>query len=96
MCAKTPCPKFLEKFAYKQSQHKGGYTSQMPVFRWVMLIILNDLSDEAHNAWIKCFASRPKEKKKAFVLLKSFFHLDWNGFYRVCGIYGLKKRGNRK
>jgi hypothetical protein len=36
----------------------------------VPLLVLNELSDEPHNAYIKCFASRMKEKKAAFRMLK--------------------------
>jgi hypothetical protein len=96
VCAKTPRSKVLEKFTYKQSGHEGVYTSQMPVFRWVMLIILNDLSDEAHNAWIKCFASRPKEKKKALVLLRNFLSFGLERF--LSGLWNLwfEKLGEQK
>ena len=36
----------------------------------VSLLVLNELSDRPHNAYIKCFASRMKEKKAAFRMLK--------------------------
>ncbi len=32
----------------------------------VVVILLNELRDVPHNAFVKCFASRPTEKKKAF------------------------------
>ncbi len=70
VCAKTPRSKILEQFAYQQTKHKGVYKSDLPVSRQVILIVLNELRNEPHNAWIKCFASRPKEKMKAFLLLK--------------------------
>jgi hypothetical protein len=70
VCAKTPRSKILEKFTYQVTEHKGVYKSEIPVLRQVILIVLNELRDEPHNAWIKCFASRPKERMKAFLLLK--------------------------
>jgi hypothetical protein len=36
----------------------------------VTLLSLNELSDAPHNAWVKCFASKLKEKRKAFRVLR--------------------------
>jgi len=36
----------------------------------LLLLILNELSEEPHNAYIKCFASRIREKRAAFRILK--------------------------
>ena len=38
------------------------------------ILVLNDLSDAPHNLFIKCFASRQKEKERAF---KKLFESDW-------------------
>ncbi|MCP4109367.1 MAG: hypothetical protein GY749_28230 [Desulfobacteraceae bacterium] len=35
----------------------------------IPILVLNELSDEMHNAFIKCFASRKKAKKSAFETL---------------------------
>lgn len=66
LSAKTPNRAFLERFGYHQGQHRGVYISTMPLEEHVILIVLNELSDEAHNVWLKCFASRRLEKQKAF------------------------------
>jgi len=44
----------------------------------VTLLLLNELADTPHNAWIKCFASRKQEKKSAFEVLmdKGFTSLN--------------------
>ena len=69
--AKTPHSATLDEFFYQPSQCKGVYFSKLPLFRHVILIVLNELSNEPHNAWIKCFASRRLEKKKAFEVIKT-------------------------
>lgn len=38
--------------------------------------MLNELRDEAHNALVKAFASRQREKDKAFRLLRRFWRLS--------------------
>ncbi len=70
MSAKTPCSETLTKFGYEQTVHDGVYRSQNPLLKTIPLISLNELSNEPHNAFVKCFASRKKEKQKAFQLLK--------------------------
>ncbi|MDM8535357.1 hypothetical protein QUF70_01240 [Desulfobacterales bacterium HSG17] len=43
-----------------------------------ILILLNELADTSHNAWLKCFASHKQEKKSAFETLmnKGFSSLN--------------------
>ena len=67
--SKTTRKATLEKYGYFQSDKKGVYQSAFPLLQFVPLISLNELSDELHNAYIKCFASRLKEKKWAFETL---------------------------
>ena len=38
------------------------------------ILVLNDLSDAPHNLFIKCFASRHKEKERS---LKKLFESSW-------------------
>ena len=38
--------------------------------------MLNELRDEPHNALLKAFASRQREKAKAFRLLRRFWQLS--------------------
>lgn len=64
--AKTPKETTLKKFAYYPWKKPGIYHSKSTFLEDIPLILLNELSDEPHNAWIKCFASRKKEKMSAF------------------------------
>ena len=76
--SKTTRKTTLERYGYFQSDKKGVYQSALPLLQFVPLISLNELSDELHNAYIKCFASRVKEKKAAFEVLtrKGFYKLS--------------------
>ncbi len=67
--AKTPHLATLTQFGDQKSKHKGVYYTKIPLLKQAILIVLNELSDEPHNAWLKCFASRYQEKRKAFALL---------------------------
>ncbi len=69
--AKIPRSTTLNKFSMQAGQFQGVYFSELPLLQHVILIVLNELSDEPHNAWIKCFASQNKEKQKAFALLQA-------------------------
>jgi hypothetical protein len=70
----------LKRFFYEKTCHQGVYISRLPLLVHVTLIVLNELSDEPHNAWIKCFSNRNLEKQKAFIALgkikKGFISLD--------------------
>ncbi len=71
LCAKQPLAGHLKKYGYVKTSLPGVYQSQW--HSWlppVMLLSLNELSDAPHNAWVKCFASRLKEKRKAFTILQ--------------------------
>jgi len=68
--AKKTDKKTLEKFGYSQSNNKGVYRSCNPMLESLPLISLNELSNRPHNAYIRCFASRMREKQEAFRLLK--------------------------
>jgi len=50
----------------KPAEYPGGYRVQHSVIQPVLLLSLNELSDEAHNVWVKCFASQKQVKKPAF------------------------------
>lgn len=66
LVSKTPRRATLVEFEYEPTEYAGVYKSQNRAFRYVTLIVLNDLSDEPHNMFVKCFASREKEQRKAF------------------------------
>ncbi|QTA78289.1 Uncharacterized protein dnl_05100 [Desulfonema limicola] len=55
--AKTPRETTLKEFEYFPSEKSGVYHSKNLFLKNIPLILLNELSDKPHNAWIKCFAS---------------------------------------
>ncbi len=76
--AKTPRETTLKEFDYFTWKKPGVYHSKNKLLKKIPLILLNELSDESHNAWIKCFASREKEKKSAFNILNRHKILSLN------------------
>jgi len=71
MSAKTPYADTMKKFGYVKTKHEGVYCSNNPILNTILFIDLNELSNEPHNAWVKCFASKKREKQKAFVQLQA-------------------------
>ncbi len=86
--AKTPRTATLERLGYFQTQLTGVYRSKTPVFEQILLLSLNELSNEPHNTWIKCFASKKKVKEETLKDLKT---LDLGSDELKCLIGGLKK-----
>lgn len=68
--ARTPRQKFLDRFQYSEAEAPGVYRSQNELLERIHLIVLNKLRPEPHNAFIKCFASRSNEKRKAFSVIQ--------------------------
>ncbi len=71
LSAKTPQPKALKRLDYFKTRTVGVYRSKKPMSAPVLLLSLNDLSNEPHNAWIKCFASKKKVKEETLKQLKT-------------------------
>jgi len=74
LCAKQPQADHLIKYGYLKTSLPGVYQSDW--HSWlppVLLLSLNELSDAPHNAFVKCFASKRKQKLKAFEVLWQFF-----------------------
>ncbi len=67
--SQTPQADTLTEWGYVETEQKGVYHTQDKVFGRIILLLLNPLADEPHNAFLKCFASRPAEKRKAFTTL---------------------------
>ncbi|MCL4870942.1 MAG: hypothetical protein KJ063_18440 [Anaerolineae bacterium] len=57
------------RFGFTLTQWPGVYQSHNPMLNRVTLIVLAELSDESHNAFVKCFATQKKAKKQAFQTL---------------------------
>ena len=64
--AKTPSTDILAQHGFEPTALKGVYTSKISSFSAIRVILLNEIENEPHNAVLKCFASRRKEKSKAF------------------------------
>ncbi|MEO5371493.1 MAG: DUF4351 domain-containing protein, partial [Magnetococcus sp. DMHC-1] len=74
----------------------GVYETE-PLWGGVLrLILLNELADEAHNAALKCFASRQKERKKAFETIKrtGLFRLSEEFSRITVGLWRLQMKGS--
>ncbi len=72
LIAKKPQNSMLKKLGYKNTEYPGVYRSSFRLFKKIILLSLNELSDEPHNAFIKCFASHRQEKEKAFQVLEKY------------------------
>jgi hypothetical protein len=70
--AKTPQAETLTEWGYAKTDYPGVYHSTDRIFGRIILLSLNRLADEPHNAVFKCFASRRGEKQKAFTTLSQF------------------------
>jgi hypothetical protein len=70
--AKTPSQKFRMDFGYQESDRPGVWHSNNTMLDILYILVLNDLSDAPHNLFIKCFASRKKEKERSFRKLFEF------------------------
>jgi len=70
LSARKPHSNTLTDLGYQPTEYPGVYRTQYPVIQNVLLLSLNELSNESHNVWIKCFASQKKVKKQAFKKLK--------------------------
>ena len=64
--SKTPNKRFLKKFGYAVTKKQGVYKSDNPMLEALTLLSLNELENKPCNTFVKCFASRKKEKKAAF------------------------------
>ncbi len=69
--SKTPNKRFLEQFEYVVEKTQGVYKSTNPMLEKLTLITLNDLENKSCNTFVKCFASRKKEKTAAFEKIQS-------------------------
>ena len=77
LSAQKPQLKTLTQFGYERTEHQGVYQSSFELANKIVLLSLNELTNEPHNAFVKCFASRHKEKQKAFKTLKQ---MGFNSF----------------
>ncbi len=69
--SKSPLKKVLAEAGYSATGKRGVYKTDAYILNSIILMDLNKLSDEPHNAFIKCFASHKKQKTAAFKTLTS-------------------------
>jgi len=69
--SKTPQKATLKKYGYASKEKPGIYQSRYPFLSRIILISLNDLADDQHNAFVRLFASKKKEKLAALKNLMS-------------------------
>jgi hypothetical protein len=72
--SKTPSQQFRMDFGYQESDRPGVWRSNAAMLGILHILVLNDLSDAPHNLFIKCFASRKKEKERSF---RKLFEFGW-------------------
>ena len=65
LCAKTPTAERLRTFGYESSPVAGIYTNQQELLNHIPLLVLNGLSDEPHNAFVKAFCQSPRAKSQS-------------------------------
>lgn len=66
LVSQRPRASSLQKFQFITSQWDGVYLSDNPLLKGLMLIVLAELNNEPHNAYVKCFATQKKAKAAAF------------------------------
>ncbi len=66
LSSKITVSELLKTCGYKPSDKSGVYRSEQAAFRFVDLILLNELADTPYNGPYKLFASRPKQRDQAF------------------------------
>jgi len=87
--AKTPQAETLKLLGYEATAHSGVYVSQTLFLRDIGLILLNELSDEPHNAFFKLFASRRQAKLAAVRSVQGLGQLRDKLFWLIKGLLDL-------
>ncbi len=89
--SKKPRKSTLEKFGYCTTDKKGVYSSVNVMLESIILISLNDLANTPHNAYIKCFASRKKERVTAFNIFHRMPPDSFSSAFKqfMAGLYGI-------
>jgi len=66
LSSKTPSKTTRRSLGYTETLKPGVYGSTNYLLEGLYLIVINELSRSPHNEFVKCFASRKKERKEAF------------------------------
>ncbi len=70
LSSKTPRDKLLNRYGYRLTDWPGVYKSDNVMLRNIKVLVLNELQNEPHNAFVKCFASRQNQVEEALKLIK--------------------------
>ena len=97
--AKSPVSDFRERFNFSAPHQPGVLQSRNIAFEVLQMLVLNELSDAAHNQYIKCFASRKAVRLGAVrrVLSSGVTNISRALVYIFLGLlnlYGEKKKGD--
>ncbi len=96
--AKSPVPDFRERFDFSAPVQAGVLQSRNIGFEVLQMLVLNELSDAAHNQYIKCFASRKGVRLGAVrQVLSSGLNISRALAYIFLGLlnlYGGKQKGD--
>lgn len=57
LCAKTPRADRLLELGYAKTEQAGVYRSENIYVRTIPLLVLNELADTPHNAFVKCLST---------------------------------------
>jgi len=71
LIANQPQDGTLSEFDYESTETPGVYRSQYVLLKHIVLLSLNELSNEPHNAFIKNFATRRQMKQNASDMLEN-------------------------
>ncbi len=70
LSSKTPSPKLLSRYGYHLTEWPGVYQSNNVMLQNILILVLNDLRNEPHNAFVKCFASRQKPVRESLEMIE--------------------------
>jgi hypothetical protein len=71
LVARRPRASTLNKFGFALGAWPGVYQSDNVMLTSLILIVLAELDNETHNAFVKCFATQKKAKVQAFQTLET-------------------------
>jgi hypothetical protein len=91
LVASTPQGDWPERLGFVKTEWPGVYQGNNAFVSRVKVLLLNELVPTAHNAPIKCFATRRREQEKAFVVVEStgFASLSDQIRQLIAGLWGM-------
>ncbi|KOR28538.1 hypothetical protein TI03_04495 [Achromatium sp. WMS1] len=69
--AKTPQGDWCNKFGFTATEWPGVYQGSEIFTKRIKILLLNELESTPHNAALKCFATKRKERDAAFATMSS-------------------------